>query len=61
MPYAGLVAGCCFVGYLVAGFTAANVWLTLGSALLLLLGVIVVLHRRCMAKEARTIGKRETA
>lgn len=61
MPYAGLVAGCCFAGYLVAGFTAANVWLTLGSALLLLLGVIVVLHRRCMAKEARTIGKRETA
>ena len=31
MPYAGLVAGCCFVGYLVAGFTRANVWLTLGS------------------------------
>ena len=60
MPYAGLVAGCCFVGYLVAGFTAANVWLTLGSALLMLVGVIVVLHRRCMAKEARTIGKRET-
>ena len=48
------------MGYLVAGFTAANVWLTLGSALLLLVGVIVVLHRRCMAKEARTIGKRET-
>ena len=45
MPYALTVAACCFVGYLVAGFTHANVWLTLGVSLILLLVALVVLHR----------------
>ncbi|MVB09997.1 Na+/H+ antiporter family protein [Caprobacter fermentans] len=46
MPYAVLVASCCIAGYLVAGFTNANVWLTLGTGLFLLLAAIAFLHRR---------------
>lgn len=44
IPYALVVAGCCCVGYLVAGFTA-NLWLTLGSSLLSLFIVIFILHK----------------
>ena len=44
IPYTLVVAGCCFIGYLVAGFTA-NVWITLGSSIVLLLGTLVVLNK----------------
>lgn len=44
MPYALTVAGCSFVGYLIAGLTGANVWITLGSSVVLLLVTIVILH-----------------
>lgn len=50
LPYCIVVACCCFVGYLVAGLSGANVWLTLGSGILLLVGALVVLHRLSMKK-----------
>ncbi len=45
LPYASLVAVCCFVGYLVAGLTG-SLLLTLGVSLLLLLGSLFLLHKR---------------
>lgn len=53
MPYALLVAGCSFVGYLVAGFTNANLLLSLGTAVLLLVAVTVALHRMAVRKEVK--------
>ena len=44
IPYTLVVAGCCFIGYLIAGVTA-NVWITLGSSIVLLLGTLVVLNK----------------
>ena len=49
IPYTLVVAGCCFVGYIIAGFTA-NVYLTLGSSILLLLGVLWIISRRNKAQ-----------
>lgn len=46
IPYCILVAICCFVGYLVAGFTNGNLLLTLGVSVLMLLGLLVILHNR---------------
>ncbi|MGL4738954.1 MAG: Na+/H+ antiporter NhaC family protein, partial [Cellulosilyticaceae bacterium] len=46
IPYTLVVAACCFVGYLVAGFTA-NVWLTLGTSIALLLGALFVISKVC--------------
>ncbi len=51
LPYALLVAACCVVGYLVAGFTNANLWLTLGASLLMLFAAIAILHRRSRTKQ----------
>lgn len=45
IPYTLVVAVCCFVGYLIAGFTA-NVWLTLGSSIALLGIILAILGRR---------------
>ncbi|MEG0115970.1 MAG: Na+/H+ antiporter NhaC family protein [Hydrogenoanaerobacterium sp.] len=53
MPYALVVAACCFVGYLVAGFTNANVWLTFGSSAVLLLVTLVILHKLSAKKIAK--------
>ena len=44
IPYSLVVAVCCVIGYLVAGFTA-NVFLTLGVSVLCLVGALVVLHK----------------
>lgn len=49
IPYAMTVAACCFVGYIVAGFTA-NIFATLGTSLLLLAIVIVILHKKSVKK-----------
>lgn len=51
IPYAMVVAACSFAGYLVAGFTGANIWLTLGSSLILLIASLVVLHRISAKKD----------
>ncbi len=51
IPYAGTVAGCCLVGYVVAGFTA-NLLLTLVSSFACLLIVINVLHKKSIKKSA---------
>lgn len=51
LPYCVVVAGCCFFGYLVAGFTNGNLILTLGVSLALLIGVMTFLHRMFGAKE----------
>ena len=45
IPYTLVVATCCLVGYLIAGFTA-NVWLTLGTSVVLLLVILFVLGKR---------------
>ena len=54
--YAGIVAGCCFVGYLVAGFTDGNLLLSLGSALILMVATMFYLHHRAVKR-----GKQEEA
>lgn len=52
MPYAFLAAGCSFVGYIVAGYTSGNIWLTIGISLILLAAALYVLHRKSVAKLA---------
>lgn len=54
MPYALLVAACCFFGYLIAGFSYGNVFLTLGGGVLLLIAALFVLHRRSVKKLQQT-------
>lgn len=44
LPYSLLVAFCAFVGYLVAGLSDANLWLSLGTAVALLLVITSGLH-----------------
>ncbi len=44
IPYSLLVAGCSFIGFLVAGFTS-NVFLTLGVSLALLFTALIVISR----------------
>lgn len=46
IPYCLLVAACCFVGYLIAGFTNGNLLLTLSVSVLMLIGLLVVLHKK---------------
>ncbi len=46
LPYASVVAICCFIGYVVAGFTNANVLLTLGAGVVSLLVIVTLLHSR---------------
>lgn len=55
MPYALLVAVCSFVGYVVAGFTNANLLLSLGTAVVLLLAVTILLHRIAVKKEKASL------
>ena len=49
IPYTLVVAACCFVGYLVAGFTA-NVWLTLTTGLVLLTVALLTLNHWSKSK-----------
>ena len=44
LPYALVVAFCAFIGYIIAGLTY-NLWLSLGTAAVLLICIIAVLHR----------------
>ncbi|MDA3733525.1 Na+/H+ antiporter NhaC family protein [Niameybacter massiliensis] len=50
IPYTLVVAGCCFVGYIIAGFTA-NVWITLGSSIVLLLATLAILNKLTKKQE----------
>lgn len=52
IPYVALVGACCFVGYLIAGFTQ-NLILTLGVSIALLLGSLIVLHRIASKKYSK--------
>jgi len=45
LGYAGLVACCCTVGYLVAGFTHGDLVLSLGSGIVMLAVSVFLLHR----------------
>ena len=51
LPYALTVACCCFVGYVVAGFSGGNVVLTLASAIVCLVVALVVLHQHSVNKK----------
>jgi tetracycline resistance efflux pump len=53
IPYAVLVACCCFVSYLVAGFSGGNVVLTLGTGIGMLLVILFLLHKHARARLAR--------
>ncbi|MEG2930492.1 MAG: Na+/H+ antiporter NhaC family protein [Ruthenibacterium sp.] len=53
MPYAILVAVCCIIGYLVAGFTDGNLLLTLLSSFGCLIVAVNVLHRYTLKKEEK--------
>lgn len=44
LPYALTVAACCIVGYLVSGLTDANILLTLGTSVILLIVTIFTAH-----------------
>ncbi|PHV71271.1 sodium:proton antiporter [Sporanaerobium hydrogeniformans] len=50
IPYALVVAGCCLVGYIVAGFTA-SLWMTLGSSILLLGVTLFIFNKWDKAKQ----------
>lgn len=50
IPYVVVVGICCFIGYLIAGFTR-NLILTLGASIILLVGFLIVLHRMNVSKE----------
>lgn len=50
IPYAMVVAACCFIGYLVAGFTQ-NVFITLLVGVVLLMGTLLVIKAK-VKKEA---------
>lgn len=50
IPYALLVAGCCFAGYIVAGLTR-NVVITLVFSVALLIGALLVLHKLTLKRE----------
>ncbi|MBE6024890.1 MAG: Na+/H+ antiporter NhaC family protein [Cellulosilyticum sp.] len=49
IPYTLVVAGCCIVGYLIAGFTG-NLLMTLGGSILLLVLVLVVINKMAKRK-----------
>lgn len=51
IPYTLVVAACCFVGYLIAGFTS-NVWLTLGSSIVLL-GITLFILSKLAKKQSK--------
>lgn len=53
IPYTLVVASCCFVGYLVAGFTA-NLVLTLLVSIGLMLGILYLLSRRQKNKKVQS-------
>lgn len=59
MPYALLVAACCLVGYIVAGFTT-NGWLGLGVGFVLMMAVLAVLCVR-FKKSRQTAVSEEAA
>ena len=44
LPYSLLTAFSAFVGYVVAGITHANLWLSLGAGIATLIGAITLLH-----------------
>ncbi|MEG2697907.1 MAG: Na+/H+ antiporter NhaC family protein, partial [Ruthenibacterium sp.] len=56
MPYAILVAVCCIIGYLVAGFTDGNLLLTLLSSFGSLIVAVNVLHRYTLKKEEKLVS-----
>lgn len=50
LPYALLAAGCALVGYFVAGFTY-SLFLSLGTAVILLLLAVLFMHRRSLRQQ----------
>ncbi len=50
IPYALTVAACCFVGYIVAGFTQ-NVFITMGTGIVLLAATLFVILRKVKASK----------
>lgn len=56
IPYTCVVAACCFIGYVVAGFTN-NVWITLVCGVAALIVAIVVLHKVTANKLKVSSGK----
>ncbi len=51
LPYALTTAACCFIGYIIAGLTGGNVWITLGTSIVLLIVAIFVLNKITVKKE----------
>ena len=57
LPYALLVAGCCFVGYLIAGFSN-NGWIALGVSAVLLIILLLALYKHsknCLLYTSRCV------
>ena len=52
LPYALLVAGCCLIGYILAGFTQ-NGWLALGVGAMLLIAALLFFYQR--SKKTKTV------
>ena len=56
LGYALIVAACSLVGYLVAGFTGANAWLSLACSITMMVFILFFLHRRSeKLDEAQTV------
>ena len=53
MPYSLIVAFSSFIGYIVSGFTSANLILTLGSSLVTMFVLIIILNKRQQKLDAK--------
>ena len=60
LPYALLVAFCSAVGYLVAGLSGGNLWLSFGTSLGLLIVAVIVLHNMRRRKPNRSSTSAQT-
>lgn len=57
LPYALVVATSCFAGYAVAGFSRGNLWLSLGTAVVVLAALVIAIrmfHPAIRAEKAQT-------
>ena len=61
LPYALVVAACSAAGYLVAGLTGGNLWLSLGTAFLMMIAVTCFLHFRQVKLDKRAEAEAQPA
>ncbi|MGL4606950.1 MAG: Na+/H+ antiporter NhaC family protein [Eubacteriaceae bacterium] len=53
MMYSIVVAGCSFIGYIVAGLTGGNLFFTLGTSIILLIVSLILLHKLSLKRQLK--------